>query len=63
MNRLLWRGWAERGLEGVLAIALIFLFVAIGLGLAVPPVLVVMLWPSDGSPTIAEVIHDAEGRP
>lgn len=29
----------------------------------VPPVLVVMLWPSDGSPTIAEVIHDAEGRP
>jgi hypothetical protein len=29
----------------------------------VPPVLIVALWPSGGSPTIAEVIHDAEGRP
>jgi hypothetical protein len=27
----------------------------------VPPLLVVMLWPSGGPPTIAEVIHDAEG--
>jgi hypothetical protein len=28
----------------------------------VPPLLVVMLWPSGGSPTIAEVLHDAQGR-
>jgi hypothetical protein len=26
----------------------------------VPPLLVVMLWPNGGPPTIAEVIHDAE---
>ena len=28
----------------------------------VPPLLVVMLWPSGGSPTIAEVLHDGQGR-
>jgi hypothetical protein len=28
----------------------------------VPPALVLMLWSSKGTPTIAEVIHDAEGR-
>lgn len=28
----------------------------------VPPLLVVMLWPTGGSPTIAEVLHDAQRR-
>ena len=28
----------------------------------VPPLLVVMLWPTGGPPTIAEVLHDAQGR-
>lgn len=28
----------------------------------VPPLLVVMLWPTGGSPTIAEVLHDVQGR-
>jgi hypothetical protein len=28
----------------------------------VPPLLVVMLWPTGGPPTVAEVIHDAEQR-
>jgi len=28
----------------------------------VPPLLIVMLWPTGGPPTIAEVIHDAEQR-
>ena len=28
----------------------------------VPPLLVVMLWPTGGPPTIAEVLHDVQGR-
>lgn len=28
----------------------------------VPPLLVLMLWPTGGPPTIAEVLHDAQGR-
>ncbi len=28
----------------------------------VPPLLVVMLWPTGGPPTIAEVLHDAQER-
>ena len=28
----------------------------------VPPLLVVMLWPIGGPPTIAEVLHDAQER-
>jgi hypothetical protein len=34
------------------------LLVAVGL---VPPGIILMLWPGD-TPTVAEVIHDAEGR-
>jgi hypothetical protein len=29
----------------------------------VPPLLVVMLWPNGGAPTVAEVLHDAQERP
>ena len=28
----------------------------------VPPLLVMMLWPTGGPPTIAEVLHDAQER-
>jgi hypothetical protein len=28
----------------------------------VPPLLVMMLWPTGGPPTIAEVLHDAQKR-
>ncbi len=28
----------------------------------VPPLLVMMLWPTGGPPTVAEVLHDAQGR-
>lgn len=28
----------------------------------VPPLLVVMLWPAAGSPTISDVLHDVQGR-
>ena len=28
----------------------------------VPPLLVVMMWPTGGPPTIAEVLHDAQER-
>jgi hypothetical protein len=28
----------------------------------VPPLLVVMLWPNGGPPTVAEVLHDAQDR-
>ena len=28
----------------------------------VPPLLVVMLWPTGGTPTIAEVLHGVQGR-
>jgi hypothetical protein len=55
---------------GLVVVAAIALGTAVTIGTGalllamclVPPFLVVMLWPTGGPPTIAEVIHDAEER-
>jgi len=53
---------------GLIVVAAIALGAAVSLPTAVllaamclvPPLLIVMLWPSGGPPTVAEIIHDAE---